>query len=389
MSSPNQYAVGYSNQENFDNAATEAIGRLSGSFSGQADLLAFFSVGYSEEAISRFPEHAGSLSPECVMGSNNIGAIAESREYYDGSPVLVVWAAQLPESKLTPFHLEYEQAPDGGVFVGWPDDIDCLDDAVLLTMGDPYSFPMDLLLHRLNEDRPSLQVVGGMASGVARPGEWSLFDAGGAKRCGASFVAIQGEYRPIPLVSQGCRPIGDPMVITDCERNEVRALGGMPATQKLFELFDKLPTREQKLLNSGLHLGFVVSEYKERFGYGDFLIRNVIGYDQSTGAINVGAFARVGQTVQFHVRDHETATIDLSEACDQFLEKGIQAKSALVFSCNGRGSNLFPEPDHDSQLLSRKLAIESLAGCFAAGEVGPVGGGNYVHGYTSSVAIFQ
>lgn len=390
MSSPNRYAVGVSNNENFDLAAAEAVRQLAESMADGVDLLAFFCVGYPEEAVERFSEHAELVSPKIVAGSNCMGAIAGQKEYFDGEPTLVVWAACMPESQLTQFHLHYQQSSDGGAFVGWPEDSGCLEgDCVLLTIADPYSFPMDLLLHRLNEDRPNVAVVGGMASGVAGPGDWSVLDRDGLKHGGATVVAFQGKHLPVPAVSQGCRPIGDPMVITDCERNEIRALGGVPAAQKLMDLFDQLPTREQKLLNTGLHLGFAVTEYQDSFGYGDFLIRNVTGYDRTSGALNVGAFARVGQTVQFHVRDHETATVDLNQACDRFLG-GTEspAKSALVFSCNGRGTHLFPEPDHDALLLSKKLNIENLAGFFAAGEVGPVGGENHVHGFTASVAIF-
>ena len=390
MSSPNRYAVGVSTNENFDLAAAEVIGQLTESMTDGVDLLSFFCVGYPEESVSRFSEHSESLSAKFVAGSNCMGTLAGQKEYFDGEPTLVAWAARMPETQMTQFHLRYRQSSEGGAFVGWPDDSSCLEgDCVLLTIADPFSFPVDLLLHRLNEDRPNVLVVGGMASGVSAPGDWSVFDADGLKHEGATVIAFQGNHLPIPLVSQGCRPIGQPMVITDCERNEIRALGGVPAAQKLIELFDQLPTREQKLLNSGLHIGFAVTEYQDSFGYGDFLIRNVIGFDRSSGTLNVGAFARVGQTVQFHVRDHATATVDLNEACDRVLSAtDTPAKSALVFTCNGRGTHLFPEPDHDALLLSNKLKVENLAGFFAAGEVGPVGGENHVHGYTASVAIF-
>ncbi len=390
MSSPNQYAIGVSTSDNFDLAAEEAISQLSDGISGSLDLLSFFCSGYSAEQAQRIAEHTQRISPVHVIGGNCVGAIGGHREFFTDEPIVVVWGASLPETQLTQFQLQYRHSIDGGAVVGWPDDSSCLDDdCVLLAIGDPYSFPMDLLLHRLNEDRPNVKVIGGMASGPAQPGDWSLIHGDELVHSGATLIAMQGNYLPEPLVSQGCRPVGEPLLITACERNEIQLLGGVPATQKLFELFDRLPTREQKLLNSGLQMGLAVSEYKEDFGYGDFLIRNVNGYDRQTGSITVGAFARVGQTVQFHVRDHETATLDLTEVCEQFSSKhGPQPQSALIFSCNGRGSNLFPEPDHDAMLLSQKLGIDSLAGFFAAGEIGPVGGKNHMHGYTASAAVF-
>lgn len=390
MSTRNQYAIGVSNNANVDKAASEAIAKVAQQLDSSVDLMAVFCSGYESDHLERLAEHTNVLSSSHLLGSNCAGVIGGSKEFYNDEPNMVVWTAKLPDTQLTSFHLQYEQSIDGGAFTGWPEDTTCLDgDCVLLTVGDPYSFPMDMLLHRLNEDRPGVKVIGGMASGSARPGDLSLFHGDQPKNFGATFVAFQGENLPVPLVSQGCRPVGSPMIITACERNEIQSLGGKPATQQLFDLFDSLPTREQKQLNSGLHMGLALTEYKDTFGYGDFLIRNVIGYDKNSGAINIGAFARVGQTVQFHVRDHETATLDLKEASSVFVDSAsAAAQSALLFSCNGRGPHLFSEPHHDASLLSESLGIETLAGFFAAGEIGPVGGQNHVHGFTASAAIF-
>ena len=69
-------------------------------------------------------------------------------------------------------HLEFERTPDGGSFVGWPDEMDDVSDgASLLVLGEPFSFPADVMLSRLNEDRPGLAVLGGMASGGWNPGQ--------------------------------------------------------------------------------------------------------------------------------------------------------------------------------------------------------------------------
>lgn len=390
MPSSNQYAIGVSTLSNFDHAIEEAISKLESPTSDPYDLISIFCSGYSAEEARGLDDLASSLSSAHLLGANCSGTMGGHKEYDRDEPSVVVWGAKLPEVELTEFSLRYEQSLEGAAFVGWPEDDSCLEgDAVLLAIGDPYSFPMDLLLHRLNEDRPELTVIGGMSSGSAGPGDWSVIDGAGMGRAGARLISMQGNNLPLPLVSQGCRPVGDPMLITACDRNEIQQLGGVPATQKLFELFDRLPTREQKLLNSGLQLGFAVTEFKDEFSYGDFLIRGVTGFDKDTGSLSVGTYARVGQTVQFHVRDHESATQDLNEICARVKGKRESLpKSALVFSCNGRGSNLFPEPDHDATRLSQLLELDSLAGFFAAGEIGPVGGKSHMHGYTASVALF-
>ena len=97
-----------------------------------------------------------------------------------------------------------------------------------------------------------------------------------------------------------------------------------------------------------------------------------------------------GQTVQFHVRDADSADRDLRRT----LERAVatvgagRAGGALLFTCNGRGSRLFPEPDHDAGLLATMLGEIPVAGFFCAGELGPVGGQNFLHAFTASIALF-
>ena len=391
MPSPNFYAVGVSTDSDFDIAAEAAVGKIRKQLDGDVDLLVVFSSHYPADKVVRMSEHARSLSPTHLVGCNCMGVIGETSEMMEGDPALVVWAAQMPQTKITTFELQYERSSDGAAFTGWPDDESILNtNGSLMALADPFSFPMDLLLAQMNEDRPGLPIVGGMASGSNQPGKWNLFFGDRIADSGAAMVSFQGDHLPLPMVSQACRPIGNPMIVTGCERNVVQTLGGRPAVEQLFELFDSLPSREQKLVNTGLNMGLAVTEYKDTFGFGDYLIRNVLGVDKNTGAITVGDYVRVGQTVQFHVRDHETATADLNQVCDQLLEANeLKAESALIFSCNGRGPRMFPEPDHDCTALSDKFGIDSIAGFFAGGEIGPVGKQNFLHGFTASCLVFR
>ena len=391
MPSPNNYAVGVSTDSDFDIAAEAAVGKIREQLNGPIDLLVVFSSNYPSEKVVRMSEHARSLSPTHLVGCNCMGVIGQKSEMMEGDPALVIWAAQMPQTKITTFELQYERSSDGAAFTGWPDDATVLQsDGLLMALADPFSFPMDLLLVQMNEDRPGLPIVGGMASGSNQPGKWNLFFDDRIADSGAAMVSFQGEHLPLPMVSQACRPIGNPMIVTGCERNVVQTLGGRPAVEQLFELFDSLPTREQKLVNTGLNMGLAVTEYKDSFGFGDYLIRNVLGIDKNTGAITVGDYVRVGQTVQFHVRDHETASADLNQICDHLLKTNeLNVESALIFSCNGRGPRMFPEPDHDSTALSDKFGIDSIAGFFAGGEIGPVGEKNFLHGFTASCLVFR
>jgi small ligand-binding sensory domain FIST len=174
-------------------------------------------------------------------------------------------------------------------------------------------------------------------------------------------------------------------VITKAERNVIYELAGEPALERLLEMVKAgMSERDIALINQGLHMGLVIDEHKAEFGRGDFLVRNVLGADQTNGAIAVGDVVEVGTTVQFHVRDAESADEDLRQLLDD-----REANGALLFTCNGRGTRLFPEPNHDAEVVGDLLHEPPLAGFFAAGELGPVGGRNFLHGFTASLALFE
>ena len=268
---------------------------------------------------------------------------------------------------------------------GWPDDVPFAPQAVLV-VADPYSFPIESFLEWANEALPGVPVIGGMASAARGPGGNRLAQ-GQHVRTGGAVGALLGPGADISaVVSQGCRPFGRPLVVTKAEENVIFELAGRPALERLVaQAHESLSEAEVSLLEmGGLQLGRVIDEHRESFGRGDFLVRNVVGADRTIGAIAVGDVVPVGTTVQFHLRDAASADEDLhSLFADQ------RADAALVFTCNGRGTRLFGEPHHDVRVLAEELGPVPMAGCFAAGELGPVGGRNFLHGFTASVALLR
>jgi small ligand-binding sensory domain FIST len=250
-------------------------------------------------------------------------------------------------------------------------------------LADPFSFPADGLLRQLNEERPGLIVIGGMASGGAMPGTNRLWRDGEVRSSGAVGVVLSGRVGVRSLVSQGCRPIGHPATVTRADRNIIHELAGQTPVDLIRDTYLKADPDEQEMMRSGLHVGRVVDEYRSEFVRGDFLIRGVMGADEETGSLAVGDVIEVGETVQFHVRDAGSADEDLRH----MLGSVRPPDGALLFTCNGRGSRLFGVPDHDADLVSAAFNLP-LAGMFCAGEIGPVGGKNFLHGFTASLALF-
>ena len=358
---------------------------------GTADVvMVFLSQHHAPRATSIAERLTSVTGATCLVGCTG-ESILGAQEEIEGKPALASWAACLPGIDCIPMHLTHEETSDGSSILGWPDTT--LDPwppgSVLLLLADPFSFPTDALVTQLNQKEPGIPVVGGNASGGRAPRENRLLLADQAIPEGAVAVLLRGDTGIRTIVSQGCRPIGNPLVITRAETNVIHELGGKPALLQLKQIFDSLPTREQTLVQQGLHLGRVVSEYQDAFEQGDFLVRNVLGIDPDQGTIAVAELLRPGQTVQFQVRDHHTATADLVQLLEQLKASGdFQPGGGLLFSCNGRGTRLFPEPHHDVTTIANVLGSLPLAGFFAAGEIGPVGKENFIHGFTASLALF-
>ncbi|MGH9279599.1 MAG: FIST signal transduction protein, partial [Acidimicrobiales bacterium] len=236
----------------------------------------------------------------------------------------------------------------------------------------------------LLREMPHLPLIGGMALAGRALGSNRLVIDDQVVRSGAVGVLL-GEGVDVDLVvSQGCRPIGHPLTVTKAEGNVVFELGGKPALQRLGELAEVMPEEERQQLYRGVQFGLVIDEHKVDFGRGDFLIRSVMGGDPESGAIQVGDTVDVGATAQFQMRDAASADEDL-----RHLLAGRDADAALLFTCSGRGRGLFSVPDHDATVLSDRLDGAPVAGMFCAGELGPVGGRNFLHGFTASIALLS
>ena len=318
------------------------------------------------------------LAPGTLLGCTAESVLAGHREV-EGDAAVALWAGRT--GAVTPFHLELTPTPDGHTLTGWPSAIPD-DTRGLLLIPDPFSFPTDGFLERFGEMRPGLPVVGGMASAARGPGQNRLVIDERTTDRGAVGALLGPGVDVVTVVSQGCRPVGRPFVVTSAERNIVHELAGKPALERLQDLARELPVEDRQLLASGLHLGQVIDESKADFDRGDFLIRNVLGADPDTGAIAVGDVVDVGSTVQFQVRDALSADEDL-----RGLLADRRADAALLFTCNGRGTRLFGEPHHDADVVATSLEEAPVAGMFCAGELGPVGGKNFLHGFTASVVL--
>ncbi|HEX4744534.1 MAG TPA: FIST N-terminal domain-containing protein [Candidatus Limnocylindria bacterium] len=382
--------AGLSSHQNGLTAVRAALDSALGPLEGHTpDLVCVFIAPQFEPEQRAMLDHVvervgGGVVLGCLAG----GVIGGSVEVED-APAVSVWAAALPGGVVRPFRLTFQREDEHAVIEGLDEIPAGESDPVLVLIADGYSFPADLLLDHLNDAAPGVPVVGGMASAGLEAGRNSLYLDDDIFHDGAVGVIVTGVGADA-FVSQGCRPVGETYAVTRSEQNVIFELGGVPAMRRVEEMFAGATERDQLLMRRGLHVGQAIDELKPEQRQGDFLVRNVVGIDPASGAIAIGDMVEVGQTVQFQVRDAESARADLRVVLERDRElNGDDIAGVLLFSCNGRGQALFGQPGHDIGAVRRAYGSVPVAGFFAAGEFGPVGQRNFLHGFTASMLVVR
>ena len=364
-------------------AVGEVAGQVLETLGEAPDVALLFVTIHHERSLRLIVDALRKLLDPAVLAGCVTGAVVGSERGVEDAPAISVWAG-VTGGALGVRVGVVSVGPGEAAVSGWPDaDAVGFDPSALVLLADPNTFPGEAFLQFVDEDRPGLPVVGGFAS-AGRPAPL-IFD-GELVSGGAVGVLLGPGVEVETVVSQGCRPIGEPWAVTASHDNVVESLGGRPPLDRLRILAENVLTDEEvALVNSGaLHVGRVIDEHKAAFGRGDFLVRNIVGADQASGAIAIGDLAPVGTTLQFHLRDAAAASEDL-----RLLLTGRTAEAALMFTCNGRGSHTFGSASHDPIGLSDAIGMVPVAGFFAAGEFGPVGGRNFLHGFTASIALVR
>jgi small ligand-binding sensory domain FIST len=370
-----KWSSAVSTASRLDDAVVEAAARVRRELGEvRPDLAVVFVSPHHEpgyDAVPRLVEAA--LAPRALVGCSAGGVIGGGHEV-EGAPGFSLTAATLPEVAVTPFHTREAEAPrvagEAPQFVVCP---------------EPFSFDAETFVWALDQAFPGCTIVGGVASGARQPGHNALFLGGDVHRDGVVGVALTGDVAIDTVVAQGCRPIGEPMFVTRAERNLLFEIDGRSPAAVLSDLHRRASPRDQELFRNSLFLGIVMRE-QETYGQGDFLIRNVLGLDGKTGALAVGTLLRPGMVVQFHLRDAATSAEDLDTMLGRY--RG-EPSGSLLFSCLGRGMHLYGRADHDTDATRRRFGALPVGGFFCNGEIGPVQGTTYLHGYTSAFGLFR
>ncbi|MDA0596337.1 MAG: FIST C-terminal domain-containing protein [Chloroflexi bacterium] len=391
-----QWSSAVSDSPSFTEAISQASEQILANLDGQhPDLAVVFISSHHMPSYVVAPELlAEKLGAKVLIGCSAAGVIGGGQEV-ERRPGIAISAAILPGVGLSPFHLNQDELPsqDAG-----PEEWQALlgiraeDCPAIMLLPDPFTLRSDHLLAGLDFAYPSTVKIGGLASGGGQPGANALFINERSVRSGAVGVAFTGDLEVETIVAQGCRPIGEPLVVTESEINVISKLGDQTPLEVLRDLFEAAETREKRLIRRSLQIGIIMDRLAQNSSEGEFLIRNVLGADEEDGTLAVGELVQEGQVVQFFVRDAQAADEDLRMMLKEYIEnldEGDIPASALLFSCIGRGQYLYGSPDHDTSVFTDIVADIPITGFFSNGEIGPLGDQTFLHGYSASFALFK
>ncbi len=390
-----KFASGISDAATPKAAFEEVISQTLAQLAGEPCDVAFVFVSavYQAEWDRLLAQLHARLHPSAIIGCSGGGIIGTDREL-EWVPAVSILAARMPGVHLSPFTFTREElalAEPGGF---WIDKVGASPQAspVFVMLADPFTCDPVSILGQLNQTYRARPVVGGLVSGGHAPGDHVLFCQDQVLREGAVGLAMTGNITMDTIVSQGCRPIGRPYVVTEAEENLMIRLAGKQAITVLHDVLSSLSSEDRDLAQQGsIFGGVVINEMRPAFSSGDFLIRNIVGIDPSSGAVAISDGIQVGQTFQFHLRDANTSREELKKLLHQHNEASAEMlpSGGLVFSCLGRGKSLYGVANHDVKVIRTMRGKFPMGGFFCNGEIGPVGVRNFVHGYTASLGLFR
>jgi small ligand-binding sensory domain FIST len=399
-----------STRPSLEAAVNEAVSAAQTALGQPADLaFVFISNAFASEFSRLLPLMQERLGSVPLIGCGGGGVIGQDfqniPQEIEDEVALSLTLAALPEVDIRLFHLNADRLPDLDSSPDlWVDLIGVApaEQPHFILLGDAMSARINDLLQGLDYAYPQAVKIGGLTSSPSPSG--GLFCQDKLYQEGTVGVALSGNIVVEAIVAQGCRPVGPLLRVAEADRNVLLQVEAQPgngdraavdtkvqtALEALHRALDKMDDNDRTMAQNALSIGIVRDAFKLELQAGDFLIRNLIGVDPRIGAIAVGDRVRPGQRVQFHIHDAEASAEDLEELLQQYQETWlVPPAGALLFDCLGRGEGFYGQPNFDTQIFRHYLHTTPVSGFFCQGEIGPIGGATFLHGYTAAIGLFR
>jgi small ligand-binding sensory domain FIST len=385
-----RWTTGLSRKPEIAQALAEAAQMLDVASPTEVDVaLVFFSSHHADQADALAIEMVRKFPDAVCLGVRAAGVVGAGEEA-EGEPSLSVTAASLPGVELTPLRFEGDVHDRPDFDWGSHPKLATIEQPHFLILSDPPTFETEHLLESLDARFPSSEKFGGLFAGVDADNQ--MIVEGHVYSGGAVGLAFSGHLEVETMVAQACRPIGEPLIVTRHTQNIIHQFDRGNPMEVFRNTVGRLDEDDRDLAQHSMFVGIGVDNARGEYGQGDFLIRNIVGFNPKNGDLAVAAPIEDLQVIQFHLLDAATSSSEFERVLDDYLDRYTDnggLSGALLFSCVERGSQLYGRPNHESELVAERFERLPVGGCFCHGEIAHAGSKTAVHGYAAAVTVFR
>jgi small ligand-binding sensory domain FIST len=327
------------------------------------------------------------------VGAIGMGICATGAEYF-GEPAISIMVSDLPIDQYQIFSGR-RRAPQKGERTTTGD----LLSFTAVVHADPSTGDIQELINDVADRTETGFLFGGITSNGAGVGQFAIEGVSG----GISGAVFSDNIKVLTRITQGCSPLGKEHVVEKSHAHYLQQFTDGPALDILLQDLGvpaerRRSTSGEEILKSisgaqlkkGLLIGVSPkgSDGGKRHGFGDYMVRHIVGIDPINRIVAVADHVQEGDRVVFCTRNAQAARSDLIRICTELRseaeEQGLTIQGALYFSCVARGANTFGEQGAELGIIKHNLGEVPLTGFYANGEIGR----NKLYGYTGVLTVF-
>jgi len=357
-----------------------ALSKTSTTGSRQATLGLIYVTDYLADDLKNILRHlTDQTGISQWVGTVGMGICAGGTELFD-RPAMAVMTLSLDEQDYEIIHtINDEEKPLPAATQEW---IAKTTPLLGIVHGDSNNPKIQHMVEEFARTSGSFLVGGLTASRQTSYQVAGSLENGGLTGGGLSGVLFAPSVEVATGLSQGCSPIGESHIVSDCVDNVIVGIDGRGALDVFKEDIGDVLARDLNRVAGYIHAAFPI----EGSDTGDYLVRNLVGIDPEHGWLAVGGDIKLGERILFVRRDPQSAEEDLVSMVTK-LKKRLPGdpKGGVYYSCIARGPNMFGTEGREAEIIHDILGDFPLIGFYANGEIS----NDRLYGYTGVIALFM